>query len=213
MTETTLEARLHRYGEVMEVRLRAMALDAAPMRPRPDRRRRTTVAVVALACALVAALPILARSGRDADTEEIRSGPGVHEQSLDAVPEGVSLIDVDGQPVFLAREGSEVTAFIADVRHLSGEPLWWCPSERVFAAPTHGEAFDREGRMIGGPARGDLNRFPTRVEGSELLIDANHVIVGSKADHASSPVETGGGRPWDAGPGSFCPGALRSVSD
>jgi len=212
VAEPTLEERLHRSGDVMQDQLRATPLDLAPGWPRHQRRRlRLSFAAIAVACVLVVAVSILFRSGRDVDSDGIRSGgPGVRERPLDTVPEGVSLIDVDGQPVFLVREGRKVTAFIADVRHLSGEPLWWCPTERVFVAPTHGEEFDGAGRKIGGPARGDLNRFPTRVEGSQLLIDANQIVVGSRVIDGGSAAEAGDGRPWDAGPGSFCAGALRS---
>jgi Rieske Fe-S protein len=212
MTEGTLEERLHRYGDVMQDRLRVVPLDAPFIRrPHPSRRRvGLTVAAVAVACALVVAVPVLARSGESADTHAIRSGaPGVHVRPLDTVPEGVSLVDVDGQPVFLAREGKEVTAFIADVRHLAGEPLWWCPADRVFVAPTHGEHFDAAGRRIAGPSRGDLNRFPTRIEGSDLLIDPTQVIVGPSPDDTGASAGTFDGR-WGTTPETYCVGALRS---
>src|SRR5687767_4637541 len=82
---------------------------------------------------------------------------------LTSVPEGVSAHKIDHAPVFLSRQGGEITAFSTTVQHLPGEQhLWWCPSEERFASPTHGEVFDRQGLVVGGPAQNGLSRFEVR---------------------------------------------------
>jgi hypothetical protein len=96
------------------------------------------------------------------------------------------------------------------VRHLPNESLWWCPKEELFAAPTHGEMFDKEGRKIGGPARGGLNRYLVRVDGARLTIETSHVIVGP-INRDGTPSEISGmDEPWASGPTAFCYGAIKS---
>src|SRR5437879_6290597 len=93
-----------------------------------------------------------------------------HSVSLREVPEGVSAHKLDGKPVFVVRRGASVVAFLADVRHLPGERgLWWCPKEQQFVSPTHGELFDRDGHVLGGPARGDLNRLQITVRNGRVV--------------------------------------------
>jgi nitrite reductase/ring-hydroxylating ferredoxin subunit len=130
---------------------------------------------------------------------------------LDAIPEGVSATQFGDTPAFLVKRGDKVQVFLTDVQHLPGErALWWCPREGLFAAPTHGELFDAEGRVIGGPAGAGLNRLAARVVDGRLVVDRNRVIQG-KARTASSTAEaTPGPGPWDSGPSSFCDGAVQA---
>lgn len=130
---------------------------------------------------------------------------------LDAIPEGVSATQFGDTPAFLVKRGDNVQVFLTDVQHLPGErALWWCPRERLFAAPTHGELFDAEGRVIGGPAGAGLNRLAARVVDGRLVVDRNRVIQAMARTASSTAEATPGPGPWDNGPSSFCDGAVRA---
>jgi nitrite reductase/ring-hydroxylating ferredoxin subunit len=161
------------------------------------------------ACAIVIAVPLVL--WRRAEPVIVRNeGPGIYSLDLGRVPPGVSLVDLGDHAAFLSRVDRTVRAFVPDPRHLPGEPLWWCPKEHVFAAPTHGEEFDRSGRKIGGPARGDLDQYTVRVEDSKVRIDTTRVVEGAPDRDGVLERAPAGGEPWDSGPGSFCDGAIRS---
>ena len=125
---------------------------------------------------------------------------------LPQVPEGVSYRTVDGQQVFLVRDGDYVRAFSPDARHVKGETVVWCPVEEVFASLMHGEQFDRSGRVIAGPARGGLVRFPLQGDGERLAIDTQRAFVVAGTSPQSVDPVSEDGNAWNAGPGSFCNG-------
>lgn len=230
MTDGELEHRLRRYGVAIDDAVRGEDSRAATptdstrarygLQPLPgltkpghavrERSARTRGAVVAAACLVFLALAVLlVRQG--SQTDRASGGAGVVVVALDYVPEGVSLRSLDGHPAFLAREGHDLTAFVVDVRHLSGEPLWWCPNEGIFAGPFHGEMFDRQGRRIDGPGVGGLNRYLVRLDGRRAFIDTNDVALGGAERSGTSPAQIiEGNGPWDSGPGSFCDGAIKA---
>jgi hypothetical protein len=127
---------------------------------------------------------------------------------LDSVPHGVSPRAVGGRPVFLVRDGRHVTTFLTDVHHLPGEKtLLYCPTERVFASPTHAEVFDEAGAIVGGPAQRGLDRFKTTIAGDTVTVHLKDIIRGSTAhDESLAPAAAAAsaGPPWNTGPGSFC---------
>jgi Rieske Fe-S protein len=134
----------------------------------------------------------------------------------DSVPQGVSASVVDGEPVFIVRDGDDVQVFAADPRHLPDEPLWWCPNEQVFVGPFHGEQFARDGRYIAGPAMGGLNEFLSEIDGDRLTIDTGTVVESDRSDRGEVPPELRNadfGTPWNSGPGSFCDGAVFPPED
>jgi Rieske Fe-S protein len=99
--------------------------------------------------------------------------------SLQAIPSGVSARRVGNVHVFLARDGEQVLAFVNSAQHMPGEKIWWCPKEQVFAAPTHGETFDAQGRHIGGPASRDLDRLAVTLgPNGKVSIDSSKVLAG-----------------------------------
>lgn len=96
---------------------------------------------------------------------------------LSELPSGMSAGRVKGTPVFFLRERDRVTTFISNTQHLPQEyVLRWCPEEEVFISATHGEAFDKSGAAIGGPARVGLDRLATAVRGRVAEIDYARVI-------------------------------------
>jgi nitrite reductase/ring-hydroxylating ferredoxin subunit len=130
--------------------------------------------------------------------------------SIQSVPQGVSLRTLSGTPVFIVRMEATVTVFLTNPQHLPGEDgLWWCPGESLFASPTHGELFDIEGRVVGGPARRDLTRLETTIEDGMLTVHGNRPIYGERPT-SSQPQEAPLGEEWDSGPGSFCRNSVRS---
>ena len=128
---------------------------------------------------------------------------------LTSIPEGVSAHSIDHAPVFLVRHGGEITAFSTDVQHLPGdEHLWWCPSEEQFASPTHGEVFDRQGLVVGGPAQNGLSRFEVQTLKDRVRVDITSVTPGPPRGQVRGG-DPSGGEPWDSGQGSFCSGAVK----
>lgn len=131
--------------------------------------------------------------------------PSVHSESVRAATFGA-------RPTFLIRRAGTVTVFLTDVQHLAGEDtLWWCPSERLFVSPTHGELFDAGGRVVGGPARAGLDRLGAVLVDGRLVVDEHQIIPGSARPVPLTDLLPGAGR-WDRGPSSFCAGAVRSDS-
>lgn len=88
-----------------------------------------------------------------------------------------------GRPVFVRRDASEVTAFVADPHHLDDETLWWCEDESAFFAPAHGELFDSDGVAVAGPARRGLDRLVVVVDGETVRIRGN-VTPGAPRDRS-----------------------------
>lgn len=126
---------------------------------------------------------------------------------LDDVSEGVTAHEVGGDDVFIVRDGNDVRVFLADARHLPDDTLWWCPNEQIFVDVEHGSQFDRQGRKIGGPAQGGLNRYDVRVHEGKLIVDRDQVIVGGLAPRGEAPAAVDNAdfsRPYDSGAGSFC---------
>jgi nitrite reductase/ring-hydroxylating ferredoxin subunit len=133
---------------------------------------------------------------------------------FDAIPEGVSRVALLTTPTFVVRRGDNVKVFLTGVQHLAGEHvLWWCPCEHLFASPTHGELFDVEGQVVGGPARAGLDRLAARVVDGRLVVDRHRVIHGAARPVSFAAEVTPGPGPWDSGRSSFCDGAIRADSD
>jgi hypothetical protein len=134
---------------------------------------------------------------------------------LDDLPQGVTAHRIDGDHVFIMRDGSEVMVFLPDARHLPDDTLWWCPSEQVFFEVEHGSMFDRRGRKIGGPAEGGLNQYAVRVDEGKIVIDRDAVIVGGLTPRGEAPEASDAdfSRPINSGPGSFCTEPVASPPD
>lgn len=63
----------------------------------------------------------------------------------------------------------EVKVFSPICTHL-GCGYRWDNAEKKFLCPCHGSSFDRNGRVLGGPAPRPLDVLPSKVEGGRLLV-------------------------------------------
>jgi menaquinol-cytochrome c reductase iron-sulfur subunit len=70
--------------------------------------------------------------------------------------------------VVRSRRG-QVVAFAPECTHL-GCAYSWDNANADFLCPCHGSRFDIDGGVKQGPAGKPLNRYPTKVEGRQLLI-------------------------------------------
>lgn len=89
--------------------------------------------------------------------------------SLTDIAQGVSVHPIGGARVFLVRESREITGFRTISPHL-GAALWWCPRERVFISPNHGEVFDARGKLMWGQSAVDMQPFEVDVLDDRVLL-------------------------------------------
>jgi hypothetical protein len=127
---------------------------------------------------------------------------------LSRLPEGVTAHVVDGNDVFVARDGNEVRVLLPDPGRLPDDLLWWCPNEQVFIEVNRGTFFDRDGLWIAGPAEGALNQHPVELDGDRLVVDTDKVVRGTPTPRGEMPagVPTSGAGlfPPNSGPDSIC---------
>jgi hypothetical protein len=130
--------------------------------------------------------------------------------ALGGIPEGVTAIVVDGVSLFVVRQGESVRALLPRTTHLSDEVLWWCPSERLFISPVHGETYTEAGDEIGGPGPRGLDSVAVTVAGSAVRIDPDAITPGRAraANGEEPPAPTMPARSWvEAG---FCDNPLEA---
>lgn len=89
----------------------------------------------------------------------------------DLEDDGLYPIEVDGEPVCLAKIDGAIYAFTDNCTHISG-PLSEGELEGcMLTCPWHGARFDiRTGQVVRGPARQALATFPVKIDGSEVFI-------------------------------------------
>ena len=63
----------------------------------------------------------------------------------------------------------KVTAYSPLCTHL-GCAYRWEATKREFVCPCHGSVFDREGKVLAGPAERPLDRYATKLEGNRLWL-------------------------------------------
>ena len=80
-------------------------------------------------------------------------------------------VEVDGEPICLAKVDGRVYAFTDNCTHISG-PLNEGDLEGcVLTCPWHGAQFDvRTGKVLRGPARQDIMTYPVKIEDESILI-------------------------------------------
>jgi len=91
---------------------------------------------------------------------------------LDEIAEGeLMAVEVDGEPICLARVYGEICAFTDNCTHISG-PLNEGELEgEVLTCPWHGAQFNvRTGKVLRGPARQDIQTYPVKIEGKSIFI-------------------------------------------
>ena len=90
----------------------------------------------------------------------------------DELGEGELLaVEVDGEPICMAKVDGRVYAFTDNCTHISG-PLNEGDLEGcVLTCPWHGAQFDvRTGKVLRGPARQNILTYPVKVEDESILI-------------------------------------------
>ncbi|MDX2269511.1 MAG: ubiquinol-cytochrome c reductase iron-sulfur subunit [Bryobacter sp.] len=72
----------------------------------------------------------------------------------------------------------EVVAFSPSCTHL-GCAYHWEAAKNEFVCPCHTTSFSVSGKVLGGPAPRDLDRFPVKVQNNRLLININPAANGN----------------------------------
>ena len=91
---------------------------------------------------------------------------------LDDLDDGeLMAVEVDGEPVCLAKVDGTVYAFSGTCAHIGG-PLDEGELEGlILTCPWHGAQYDvRTGKVLRGPARQNIQTYPVRVEDDSILI-------------------------------------------
>ncbi len=91
---------------------------------------------------------------------------------LDDLEDGeLMAVEVDGEPVCLAKVDGSVYAFSGTCTHIGG-PLEEGELEGiVLTCPWHGAQYDvSTGKVLRGPARQDIQTYAVRVEGASILV-------------------------------------------
>jgi menaquinol-cytochrome c reductase iron-sulfur subunit len=79
--------------------------------------------------------------------------------------------------VWLRRtSATEFVALSLNCTHL-GCPVRWEAGARLFFCPCHGGVFYEDGAVAGGPPPRALARYPTRVEGNQVMIRTRGLSV------------------------------------
>ena len=92
-----------------------------------------------------------------------------------AQPGGVMAVQVEGvkKPILLVRgEGDAFTALLLKCTHL-GCTVGWNAEARSFDCPCHGSRFLTSGQVVNGPAGRSLSQFPTRIVGTEVVVNTS----------------------------------------
>jgi nitrite reductase/ring-hydroxylating ferredoxin subunit len=80
-------------------------------------------------------------------------------------------VEVDGEPICLAKVDGVVYACTDNCTHISGPLNEGDLDGEVLTCPWHGAQFNvRTGKVLRGPARQDILTYPVRVEGESILI-------------------------------------------
>ncbi len=80
-------------------------------------------------------------------------------------------VEVDGEPVCLAKVDGEVYAFTDDCTHIGGPLNEGELDGEVLTCPWHGAQFDvRSGKVLRGPARQDIQTYAVRVDNQDILV-------------------------------------------
>jgi nitrite reductase/ring-hydroxylating ferredoxin subunit len=91
---------------------------------------------------------------------------------LDDLDEGELIaVEVDGEPVCLAKVDGTVYAFTGTCTHIGGPLNEGELDDDVVTCPWHGAQFNvRTGKVLRGPARQDIQTYAVRLEGDSILV-------------------------------------------
>ena len=80
-------------------------------------------------------------------------------------------VEVDGEPICLAKVDGTVYAFTDNCTHISGPLNEGELDGEVLTCPWHGAQFNVcTGKVLRGPARQDIYTYPVRIDGNSILI-------------------------------------------
>ena len=80
-------------------------------------------------------------------------------------------VEVDGEPICLAKVNDSIYAFTDNCTHISGPLSEGDLEGEVVTCPWHGAQFNvRTGKVMRGPARQDILTYRVRVEGQSILL-------------------------------------------
>lgn len=80
-------------------------------------------------------------------------------------------VEVDGEPVCLAKVDGEVYAFTDDCTHIGGPLNEGELDGDMLTCPWHGAQFNvRTGKVLRGPARQDIQTYAVRVDNDDILV-------------------------------------------
>jgi menaquinol-cytochrome c reductase iron-sulfur subunit len=83
--------------------------------------------------------------------------------------DGWKIVSEKGTAWVVKHAGNSVVAFGPQCTHL-GCAYHWEESRNQFLCPCHNSLFSLDGTVISGPARRPLDRYETRIEGTQLLL-------------------------------------------
>jgi succinate dehydrogenase / fumarate reductase, iron-sulfur subunit len=73
-------------------------------------------------------------------------------------------------PVLVSRAGAEIICYKTSCPHL-GCLVHWDGKSDQFRCACHGGTFDRNGKVVAGPPPRPLERYSTKVEGDQLMVE------------------------------------------
>ena len=80
-------------------------------------------------------------------------------------------VEVDGEPVCLAKVDDSIYAFTANCTHISGPLNEGELDVEVLTCPWHGAQFNvRTGKVLRGPARQDIQTYPVQIKETSILV-------------------------------------------
>jgi len=80
-------------------------------------------------------------------------------------------VEVDGEPVCLAKVDGCIYAFTDNCTHISGPLNEGELDGEVLTCPWHGAQFNvKTGKVLRGPARQDIATYPVRVEDNAVFV-------------------------------------------
>src|SRR6059058_843627 len=80
-------------------------------------------------------------------------------------------VEVDGEPVCLAKVDGNIYAFTDNCTHISGPLDEGELDGEVLTCPWHGAQFNVcTGKVLRGPARENIQTYPVKIEGQSILI-------------------------------------------
>ncbi len=81
------------------------------------------------------------------------------------------LVEVDDEPICLAKVDGAIYAFTDTCTHIGGPLDEGELDGEVLTCAWHGAQFDvRTGKVLRGPARQDIQTYPVKVEGESILV-------------------------------------------